>query len=178
VDLDTLKRFSSGDLSPKEYLAVHLEAGELLDTLNDYLHPGEFVVMLSDWPVVRRRAQYRQYAVLKTMMLATPLVIVGGTVFALHSPLAALFTGMAWLFIFTVIAILQLLRRLRKPKSTEGRSVVAVTNRRIMRIWLDGSGEVQSWLLNTEKRDQEPMEPVPETVQLLLRLELGKTSLN
>ena len=46
-----------------------------------------------------------------------------------------------------------------------------------MRIWLDGTGEVQSFALADEK-SAEVVDPVPETVKVLLQVDLGKTSLN
>jgi hypothetical protein len=155
---------------------VHREAGELLDLLHEHLHKGEDVVTLADWPAARRRAP-RQFLALKTMMLVTPLVLVGGLAFVFRSPLAVLLSGIVWVAMFTVIAGLQLLGRERAKRSREGRSVVVVTDRRLMRIWLDGTGEVQSFALAEEKA-AEVVEPVPETVRVLLQVDLGKTSLN
>jgi len=177
VDLITLQKYSRGELTPREFLAVHQIAGELLDILHERLHPGEHVVELSDWPATRSRKQARQFVALKTMMLLTPFVLITGTAFALHSREAELLPFL-WLAAFAVIAVIQLMRRSKAQKSPAGRSVVAVTDKRLMRIWLDGSGEVQFWPLSRDKDDSELIEPVPETVRLLLDLDLGKTSLN
>jgi hypothetical protein len=177
VDLETLKKFSAGDLTPKQYLAVHREAGELLEIFRDYLDPGEFLASLADWPAVRKRPR-RQFVVLKTMMLITPLVLAGSLFLIFASPLTVLTLALVWLGAFAVIATYQLVRRTQAQKSSEGRSVLAVTDRRLMRVWLDGSGEVQSWPLGDEDKHAEPIEPVPETVRLLLQLDLGKTSFN
>jgi hypothetical protein len=177
VDLTTLQKYSRGELTPKEYLAVHKDAGELLEILQTRLSPGEYVVELSDWPAVRSRKQARQYVMLKTMMLITPFVLVTGTAFALVSR-TAIPLMLVWLVVFGAIAGYQLLRRSQSQKSVEGRSVVAVTDRQLMRIWLDGSGEVQSWPLSPDKNAGEAVDPVSETVKLLLDLDLGKTSLN
>jgi hypothetical protein len=177
VDLDTLKKYSAGSLPPKQYLAVHHDAEELLEVFAACLHPGEFVSSLADWPAVRKKPR-RQFIVLKTMMLLTPLVLVASTAFIFSSPLTTLFLALAWLAVFAAIAGYQLVSRHRHQKSNEGRSIVAVTNRRIMRIWLDGTGEIQFWPLGDEESHAEPVEPVPETVRLLLQLDLGKTSLN
>lgn len=177
MDLVTLQKYSRGELSPKQFLQVHKDAGELLDILHERLHPGEYVVELSDWPSVRRRKQSRQWVVLKTMMLITPFVLVTGTAFARVSK-TAIPLMLVWLVVFAIIGIFQLLRRSKAQKSSEGRSVVAVTDRRLMRIWLDGSDEVQSWPLSPAKASEELIEPVPDTVRLLLDLDLGKTSLN
>lgn len=176
MDLETLQKYSRGELSPKQYLAVHQDASELLEILHSRLHPGEYVVELSDWPSVRKRREERQYMVLKTMMLITPFVIVTGTAFAPYSRFA-LFLLLLWLFAFGTIAVFQIVRRTKAQKAPENRSVVAVTDRRLMRIWLDGSGEFQSWPLSPGKHAQ-LIEPVPDTVRLLLDLDLGKTSLN
>ncbi len=176
MDLETLKKYSHGELTPKQFLAVHREAGELLDLLNEHLHKGEDVVTLADWPAVRRRAP-RQYVVLKTMMLILPLVLVGGLGFALQSPLTVLLSGIVCMAMFTIIAGVQLLHRERAKRSPAGRSVLVVTDRRLMRLWLDGSGEVQSFALADEK-NTEVVDPVPETVKVLLQIDLGKTSLN
>jgi hypothetical protein len=177
VDLVTLQKYSRGELTPKEYLAVHRDAGELLEVLQKRLCPGEYVVELSDWPSVRSRRETRQYVMLKTMMLITPFVLVTGTAFAMVSR-TAIPLMLTWLVVFAAIAVYQLLRRAQVQKSSDGRSVVAVTDRRLMRIWLDGSGEVQSWPLSPDKAAGELVEPVPETVRLMLDLDLGKTSLN
>jgi len=177
VDLATLQKYTRGELTPREFLAVHRIAGELLDVLQKRLHPGEYVVELSDWPSTRTRKQSRQYVLLKTMMLITPFVLVTGTAFALVSRTAVPLI-LTWLAFFAIVAVFQLLRRSQAQKSDVDRSVVAVTDRRLMRIWLDGTGEVQSWPLGPEKEDAEPIDPVPETVRLLLDLDLGKTSLN
>lgn len=178
MDLDTLKKFSRGELSTRQFLAVHTEATELLDLLHRYLRPGEYVVTLADWPAVKARPLSRQFLTLKTMMLLTPLVLIGGLIFAFEYPLATLLSGLVWLGLFGVFAAFLLARRARRHKSRDGRSVVVVTEKRLMRIWLDGTEEVQSWMLSDDPSDTEAIEPVPETVQLLLHLDLGKTSLN
>lgn len=131
---------------------------------------------VADWPEVRKRRQSREYLVLKTMMLLTPVVLVGGTVFMFRAPHIVLLSGLLWLGAFALIAVFQLLRNRMASKSREGRSVVVVTNDRLMRVWLDGSGDIQFWPLGQQKA--EPIEPVPETVRLLLNVDLGKTSLN
>jgi hypothetical protein len=176
VDLDTLQKYSRGELTPKQYLAVHADASELLEILHSRLYSGEYVVELSDWPSVRKRRDEKQYMMLKTMMLITPFVIVTGTAFAPYSRLA-LFFLLFWLLAFGAIAVFQILRRTKLQKTPEGHSVVVVTDKRLMRIWLDGSGEFQSWPLSPDKHSQ-LIEPVPETVRLMLDLDLGKTSLN
>jgi hypothetical protein len=176
VDLDTLQKYSRGELNPKQYLAIHQDASELLEILHSRLHTGEYVVELSEWPTVRTRRQARQYMMLKTMMLITPFVVVTGTAFAPHSK-AALGFLLVWLAAFAVIALFQILRRNRTAKAQGGRSVVLVTDRRLLRVWLDGTREVQSWPLNPDK-NAHLIEPVPETVRLLLDLDLGKTSMN
>ena len=176
MDLETLKKYSSGELNPKQFLAIHRDAGELLDLLNENLYQGEFLVTLADWPAVRRRAP-RQYIILKTMMLITPLVLIGGLAFVFQSTLAVLLSGLMWLAMFIVIGGVQLLHHERLKRSREGRSVIAVTNRRLMRVWLDGSGEVQSFPLGEDK-SSEVVEPVPDTVKVLLQVDLGKISLN
>lgn len=178
IDLELLKKYASGELKPKEFLAVHQDAGELLELLQEHLHPGEFVSSLAEWPLLPTRRQTRQYVMLKNMMLATPFVLVGGAAFMFASPYAMLVTGLALFVMFAVVAMSLAFKRARERKSRAGRSVLAVTNRRIMRIWLDGSGEVQYWMLGPQETAREPHEPVPETVRLLLRLDLGETSLN
>ena len=146
----------------------------MLEIFQEYLLPGEFLVSLADWPAVRRKPR-RQFVVLKTMMLATPLVLVGSTAFIFSSPLGVLYFALIWFAVFAAIATAQLITRAKAQKSSEGKSVLAVTNKRLMRVWLDGSDEVQSWPLGDDESEAEPMEPVPETVRLLLQLDLGKT---
>jgi len=68
--------------------------------------------------------------------------------------------------------------RYRVNKSKDGKSVLVITNRRMMRIWLDGSETVQAWWLTDDPNKKKPLEPVPSTVKLLLELELGRPSLN
>jgi hypothetical protein len=179
MDLETLKKYSSGDLPHRQYLAVHREAAELLEILHEHLHPGEFVVTLTDWPAARPRPTGRQYMALKTMMLLTPFVLVCGFLLAASYPEWALLSGITWFAMFTGVAMVQLImRRSSASKSREGRSVVAVSRQRIMRIWLDGSGEFQSWPLGKDKSELPPMEPVSDTIKLLLHLDLGNISLN
>lgn len=171
-------KYSRGDLPPKQFLAVHRDASELLDLLNENLVTGEYLVSVADWPAVRKRSSQRQYSILKILMLVTLLMVVTGLALVMKSPLAALVSSMLFVAVFSVIAGGLLLRRMRESKSREGRSVVVVTDRRLMRIWLDGTDEVQSFALGEEKKTNFESEPVPETVRLLLRTELGKTSLN
>jgi hypothetical protein len=178
IDLDLLKKFARGDLSPKEFLAVHQDAGELMELLQEHLHPGEYVSSLAEWPVLPLRRQTRQYVMLKNMMLVTPFLLVGGAAFMFASPYAMLVTGLVLFVVFAAVALGLAMRRARAQKSRAGRSVLAVTNRRLMRIWLDGSGEVQYWMLGKSEKSHEPVEPVPETVRLLLHLDLGDASLN
>ena len=171
-------KYSRGELPPREFLAVHRDASELLDILNENLLTGEYLVTVADWPAVRKRTPSRQFVVLKTLMLITPLVLVISLMLAYKSPAAALIVGLSWLLLFSLIALGQLWRRMRDQKSREGRSVVIVTDRRLMRVWLDGSGEIQSFPLAGEKSRRANVEPVPETVRVLLRADLGKTFLN
>lgn len=178
MDLDTLKKFTCGQLNPRQFLAVHREATELLELLHKYLRPGEYVVTLADWPAVKSRPLARQFLLLKSMMLLTPLVLVGGLAFVFEYPLVTLLSGVVWLAMFAIAAAVLWIRRARRQKSREGRSVVVVTEKRLMRVWLDGSDEVQSWLLSEDSAGAETIEPVPDTVQLLLHLDLGKMSLN
>jgi hypothetical protein len=178
VDLETLKRYTRGELTPKQFLSVHRDASELLELLHQHLHSGEYVTMVTDWPAVRPRRMERQYLVLKTMMLFTPLVLVGCTAFIFQSPLIGLTAALVWLALFSVIAAGQLVYRARLQRSREGRSVVVVTDHRLMRVWLDGSGDVQSWVLTETTGADEPIEAVPDTVRLLLQVDLGRTSLN
>jgi hypothetical protein len=176
VDLETLKKYSSGELNPRQFLAIHREAAELLEILHHYLHTGEYVKTVADWPEVRKRSQAKEYVVLKTMMLLTPLVFVGGTIFIFRAPHVVFLSALAWLALFGIIAMFQLLRRRQIEKSKQGRSVLVATNDRLARVWLDGSGDIQFWPLTEHKA--EPIEPVPETIRLLLFVDLGKTSLN
>ena len=177
VDLDTLMKYSRGELSPKQFLAVHRDASELLDLLHENLLSGEYLVSVADWPAVRKRLSAR-FTVLKTMMLATPLVLVGGWILAMKSPFAALLSGLLWLAAFALAAIVLLVQRAQSSKSREGRSVLVVTDRRLMRIWLDGSDEIQSFALGEEKKTALEADAVPETVRVLLRADLGNASLN
>ncbi|MBU0507214.1 hypothetical protein KKH27_00060 [bacterium] len=178
MDLDTLKKYTRGELSPKQFLAVHQEADELMELLQAHLHPGEHLTSLAEWPILPTRRQTRHYAMLKNMMLATPFVLVGGAAFMFASPYAMLITGLILFAVFAMAAVALAVRQARARKSRAGRSVLAVTNRRILRIWLDGTGEVQSWMVTDAERSRQPVEPVPETVRLLLQLDLGETSLN
>lgn len=171
-------KYSRGELPPKQFLAVHRDASELLELLHENLMSGEYLVSVTDWPAVRKRSSSRHYVVLKTMMLITPLVLVGGLALAMKSPFAALLSGLLWLAAFGVAAVVLLFQRARASKSREGRSVLVVTDRRLMRVWLDGSVEVQSFALGEEKKTARESETVPETVRVLLRADLGKTSLN
>ena len=177
MDLDTLKRYSRGELTPKQFMAVHRQAGELLDLLQEHLRPNEFVSTVQDWPDPRSRHQARQFLVLKTMMLVTPLVIVGTTAFIFQDPLAVVIALLSWLGLFGLIAVAMLFRRWRMQLLAPDHSVLVVTNRRMMRVWLDGSEEVQAWWLG-DRSDELPMEPVSPTIRFLLELELGEVNLN
>ncbi len=177
MDLDSLKRYSSGELTAKQFLAIHRDAGELLDLLQEYLKPGEYVTSVQDWPEPKHRSQVRQYFFLKTLMLVTPFVLMVGSAFILSSPRAVFFSAMIWFGLFGLAAVGMLWRRHRRKKSRIGKSVLVVSNRRMLRVWLDGSEDVQYWWLG--EAPQAPlMEPVSDTIRLLLELELGKTSLN
>jgi len=178
VDLETLKKYSQGELTPREFLAVHRQAGELLDLLYAHLATGEHVVTVADWPSAPRVSPARRFLALKTMLLLTPLVLIGGSILMFSSPRVALLSVMSWLLFFAIIAALQLIVRARAHRLLRGESVLVVTNHRLMRVWLDGSSEIQSFAATDEKSAPQPVEAVPETVRLLLQVDLGKTSLN
>ncbi|MBI5058636.1 hypothetical protein HZB60_02505 [candidate division KSB1 bacterium] len=177
MDLDTLKRYSSGELTPKQFMAVHRQAGELLDLLQEHLRPNEFVSTVQDWPDPRNRHQARHFLVLKTMMLVTPLLIVGTTAFIFQDPVAVALALLSWLGLFGLVAVAMLWRRWRLQRLNPGQSVLVVTNRRMMRVWLDGSEEVQGWWLG-DRSDDMPMEPVSGTIRFLLEMDLGEVSMN
>lgn len=177
MDLDTLKRYSKGELTAKQFLAVHRDAGELLDLLQEHLRPSEYLSSVQDWPEPKMRQQHRHFLVLKTMMLITPLILVGGTAFIFENPITVFLIALAWLTAFALIGFIMLYRNVRARKSIQGKSVLVTTNRRLLRVWLDGSEEVQGWWLG-ESVDNHPMEPVSATIRFLIELELGKPSLN
>jgi hypothetical protein len=177
MDLDTLKRYSRGELTTRQFMAVHRQAGELLDLLQEHLRPSEFVNTVQDWPDPRMRHHARQFLVLKTMMLVTPLVVVGTTVVILRDPIAAAVAMLSWLALFGLVAVAMLWRRWRMQRLIPGSSVLVVTNLRMMRFWLDGSEEVQGWWLG-DRSDELPMEPVSPTIRFLLELDLGEVNLN
>jgi hypothetical protein len=178
VDLDTLKKFSAGELGHKKFIAVHEEAGELLDLLYQNLTQSEFVVSVEDWHEPKRVKKLGQFIALKTMMLFTPFVLVVGTAITSRDlPLGFGILGF-WFTLCGVSAAFLLYQRTRVLKSKEGKSVLVVTNRRMMRVWLDGSDVVQAWRLGSGHHKKKAIEPVPEMIKLLLELDLGKPSDN
>lgn len=177
MDLEQLKRFSSGELTAKQFLAIHRDAGELLDLLREHLKQSEFVSSVQDWPEPRHRGRIKQYFVLKTMMLITPLVLLSGVAFMVKDPVAVFISVMLWFAAFGAAAMWMLWSRQRRKQSRVGKSVLVATNRRLMRVWLDGSEEVQYWWLG-EKPEDQLMDPVSDTIRLLLDLDLGKVSMN
>ena len=174
--LDQLRKFSRGELPPKQFLSVYKDAGELLDLLYEHLQPRELVVSVHDWPSPRRKPSTRQYFGLKTMLLITPVVLIGGSVFIFSHPLPVLISVALWFLAFAIVALTQVFGKFRVERSREGKSVLIITNVRMIRIWLDGSEEVQSWPLKDEKSPE--MEPVSPTIKLLLEIDQGKISLN
>src|SRR5512143_1638853 len=108
MDLDQLKRFSRGELPPKQFLSVYKDAGELLDLLYEHLQPREVVVSVHDWPSPRRKPASRQYFGLKTMLLVTPVVLVGGSVFIFSHPLPVLISVAVWFLAFAIVALTQI----------------------------------------------------------------------
>jgi hypothetical protein len=179
MDLDTLKRFTRGELTTKQFLSVHRDAGELLDLLYDNLGEHEFVTSVQDWPEPKRRSPARHFVVLKTMMLMTPLIFLfGGVAFLASGPVAALVTVLTLFGIFSAAAVFMLVSRLHSESGQEGKTVLVVTNRRLMRVWLDGSGEVQAWWLGEDSTENKPIEAVSPTIKFLLELDLGKVNLN
>jgi hypothetical protein len=177
MDLDVLRKFSRGELAPKQFLSVYQDAGELLDILYEHLQPRELVVSVHDWPTPRRKPQTRQYFGLKTMLLITPLVLIGGSVFIFKYPLPVMISVAVWFAAFALVAFMQVHGKFRVERSREGKSVLVITNVRMIRVWLDGSEEVQSWPLKDDE-PEEPMEPVSPTIKLLLEIDQGKISLN
>ena len=176
MDLDQLRKFSRGELPPKQFLGVYKDAGELLDLLYEHLQRGELVCSIHDWPTPRRKPR-RQYFALKTMLLITPFVLIGGSVFIFSHPLPVMLSVAAWFFVFALIALAQIFGKFRVERSREGKSVLVLTSIRMIRIWLDGSEEVQSWPLKDET-ETEKFEPVSPTIKLLLEIDQGKVSLN
>ena len=179
MDLETLKRFSAGELSPKQYLAVHQEAGELLDILQEHLGEHEWVTTVQDWPEPKRKQPGRNYMVLKTMILFTPLIfLAGGGAWYVGGPLGGVLTVLFLFGVFSAIAVAMLVERLRVDRKREGKSVLVVTNRRLMRVWLDGTEEVQAWWLGEDNTENIPIEAVSSTIKFLLELDLGKVNMN
>ena len=156
---------------------MYKDAGELLDLLYEHLQPRELVVSVHDWPTPRKKMR-GQYVGLKTMLLVTPLVLIGGSVFIFDHPLPVLISVAVWFAVFAVVALSQIFGKFRVERSREGKSVLVITNARMIRVWLDGSEEVQFWNLKEETPEHEPMEPVSPTIKLLLEIDQGKISLN
>ncbi len=178
LDLDTLKRYSRGELSHKTFMAVHQDAGELLDLLFQNLGKSEQVASIQDWPLPRRQKRLGQYVVLKTMMLFTPFCLIVGAALANQRPVLGFSVMLGWLGLCLVGGGYLLWDRYRVLNSKEGKSVLVVTNRRLMRIWLDGSETVQAWWLTDDPNKKKRIEPVSDTVSLLLELDMGKPSSN
>lgn len=178
LDLDTLQRYSRGDLSAKTFMAVHQEAGELLDLLFQNLSQAEEVVSIQDWPLPRRQKRLGQFFVLKTMMLFTPFCLIVGGAIAQNTPALGMSIMLGWLALCLFGGGYLLWDRYRVLKSKDGKSVLVITNRRMMRIWLDGSETVQAWWLTDDPNKKKRLEPVSSTVNLLLELDLGKPNLN
>jgi hypothetical protein len=178
VDLDTLKKYSAGELGHKKYIEVHEEARELLDLLYQNLAQSEYVVSVQDWHEPKRARKLGQFVILKTMMIFTPFVIVVGTAISSKDLYIGLGILGFWLTLCGLSAIYLLIKRAHILKSKEGKSVLVVTNRRMMRVWLDGSESVQAWRLGSGSRKKKAVDPVPETIKLLIELELGKPSDN
>jgi hypothetical protein len=178
LDLDTLKKFSAGELSHKKFIAVHEEAGELLDLLYQNLAQSEYVVSVEDWHEPKRVKKLGQFFTLKTMMLFTPFIIIVGTAITTKDLLFGLGILGFWFTLCGLSAAYLLHQRTRVLKSKEGKSVLVVTNRRMMRVWLDGSETVQAWRLGSGHHKKKAVEQVPETIKLLLELDLGKPSDN
>lgn len=178
MDLDVLRKYSRGELPPKQFLSVYKDAGELLDLLYEHLQSRELVVSVHDWPTPRRKPSTRQYFALKTMLLVTPLVLIGGSVFIFSHPLPVIISVAVWFMAFAIVALAQIFGKFHVERSREGKSVLVITNARLMRVWLDGTEEVQSWSLKDDKSEDETMEPVSPTIRLLLEIDQGKISLN
>lgn len=178
IDLDTLQRYSRGELSHKTFLAVHQDAGELLDLLFQNLNQAEHVVSIQDWPLPRRLKRLGQFFVLKTIMLFTPFCLIVGAAIAQQAPILGMSLMFGWLGLCIFGGGFLLWDRYRVNKSKDGKSVLVITNRRMMRIWLDGSETVQAWWLTDDPNKKKPLEPVSSTVNLLLELDLGKPSQN
>jgi hypothetical protein len=112
------------------------------------------------------------------MMLFTPFVIIVGTAITSKDLMFGLGILGFWLTLCGLSAAYLLYQRTRVLKSKEGKSVLVITNRRMMRVWLDGSETVQAWRLGSGHHKKKHIEPVPETIKLLLELDLGKPSHN
>lgn len=159
-------------------MAVHQEAGELLDLLFQNLNQAENVVSIQDWPLPRRQKKLGQFFVLKTMMLFTPFCLIVGAGMMRTMPTLGMSLMLGWLGLCLLGGGFLLWERYRVQKSKDGKSVLVITNRRMMRIWLDGSETVQAWWLTDDPNKKKPLEPVSTTITFLLELELGKPSLN
>lgn len=85
---------------------------------------------------------------------------------------------LGWLSLCLIGGAYLLWDRYRVLKSKDGKSVLVITNRRMMRIWLDGSETVQAWWLTDDPNKKKALEPVSGTIKLLLELDLGKPNLN
>jgi len=178
LDLDTLQRYSRGELSHKTFMAVHQEAGELLDLLFQNLNKAEDVVSIQDWPLPRRQKRLGHFFVLKSMMLFTPFCLIVGAAMARNSVSLGLGVMLGWLVLCLLGGGYLLWDRHRVLNSKDGKSVLVITNRRMMRVWLDGSETVQAWWLTDDPNKKKPLEPVSPTIKLLLDLDLGDPSLN
>jgi len=159
-------------------MAVHQDAGELLDLLFQNLNQAEHVVSIEDWPLPRRQKRLGQFFVLKTMMLFTPFVLLVGAAMVKTEHVVGLSLMFGWLALCFIGGGYLLWDRYRVKKSRDGKSVLVITNRRMMRIWLDGSETVQAWWLTDDPNKKKPLEPVSDTIKLLLELDLGKPSHN
>ncbi|MCC6476955.1 hypothetical protein IT157_07850 [bacterium] len=178
LDLDTLKRYSLGELPHKKFLEVHQDAGELLDLLYANLNRAEHVVSIEDWPLPRRQKRMGQFVALKTMMLFTPFCLIVGAAMLGGYPVLGAAIMFGWLALCFFGAAFLLWQRSRVAKSKDGRSVLVITNKRMMRVWLDGSETVQAWWLTDDPGKKKLNEKVSSTTALMLELELGKPSLN
>ena len=164
LDLDTLQRYSRGELSHKTFMAVHQDAGELLDLLFQNLNKAEHVVSIEDWPLPRRQRRMGQFFVLKTMMLFTPFVLIVGAAIEPTARVLGLSLMFGWLALCLLGGSYLLWDRQRAKRSRDGKSVLVITNRRMMRIWLDGSETVQAWWLTDDPNKKKRLEPVSDTI--------------
>ena len=119
-----------------------------------------------------------QFFVLKTMMLFTPFVLIVGAAIEPTARVLGLSLMFGWLALCLLGGSYLLWDRQRAKRSRDGKSVLVITNRRMMRIWLDGSETVQAWWLTDDPNKKKRLEPVSDTIKLLLELDLGKPSHN